>query len=183
MFESLCNRLMTFLALRWRRWASARVRESPGEVLSAARITMRRKKYCVLATLGDATVDARVVQPFAPDRHFTVWLGTRRGSRKHEQILRNPAATLAYQDDARGACAVLVGRVAVVEDISERRVRFKPFWHAFWPEGPEAADFVLLRFVPSRIEVWDAWRRITPAPFGLKAAALVRGVKGDWVRA
>jgi general stress protein 26 len=180
---SLRDRLLASLALRYRRWASLRVRESVGAVLGAARATMRRKRYCLLATLGEGGVDARVLQPFSPERDFTVWMGTRRGSRKHEQLRRNPAATLAYQDDARSACVVLVGQADVVEDLAQRRARFKPFWRAFWPEGPEAEDFVLLRFTPRRIEVWDARRRITPAPFGLRSAAVVRGADGAWVRA
>lgn len=107
-------------------------------------------------------------------------MGTTRGSRKHAQLLRDRSATLVYQDDARGACAVLVGRVTVVEDLAERRARFRPLWRAFWPDGPAAPDCVLLRFEPDRIEVWDAWRRVTPAPFGQVGAAVVRGREGGW---
>lgn len=181
--RTLRDRLLELLALRYRRWGSRHARDGVGAVLGAARATMRRKRYCLCATLGDGGVDARVLEPSTPDRDFTVWMGTRRGSRKHEQLLRNPAATLAYEDDARHACVVLVGRAAVVEDLTARRARWKPFWRAFWPDGPEAADFVLLRFEPSRIEVWDARRRITPAPFGLRAAAVVRGADGAWAEA
>lgn len=52
-------------------------------------------------------------------------------------------------------------------------------WFAFFPDGPAGDDFVLLRFEPDRIEVWDASRRITPEPFGLCSASLVR-VGGEW---
>ncbi len=180
MTPSLRDRVLADLGLRWRRWMSGRVREHPAAVLAAARATMRRKRYCLLATRSERGVDARVLEPFAPERDLTVWLGTTRGSRKHAQLLRDPRATLVYQDDARGACAVLVGRVTVVEDLAERRARFKPFWRAFWPGGPEAPDYVLLRFEPSRVEVWDAWRRVTPLPFGQVGAAVVRGPDGVW---
>jgi len=183
MVASLRDRITRRLALFYRRWAIPRVRQSIGDILSAARATMQRKRYCLLATAGDAGVDARVLQPFPPDRDFTVWFGTRRGSRKVEQIRRNPVATLAYQDDAHNACVVLVGRVEIVEDLAARQGRFRPLWHAFWPEGPEAEDFLLLRFEPSRIEVWDARRRITPAPFGLCSAKVQRGADGVWVKA
>ena len=180
MIHSLRDRLTEGFALRYRRWAMARARDGVGAVLRAARSTMLRKRYCLLATMADGTVHARVLQPFPPDRDFTVWLGTTRGSRKVEQLRRNPVATLAYEDDARGACAVLVGRAEIVEDVSERRGRFKPFWRAFWPEGPEGPDFVLIRFRPDRIEVWDARSGVTPAPFGQRSAIVARGSDGAW---
>ncbi len=138
------------------------------------------ERYCLLATVADGVAHARVLQPFPPDRDFTVWLGTTRGSRKVEQLRNNPVATLAYEDDARGACAVLVGRAEIIEDVSERQRRFKPFWRAFWPDGPEGADYVLIRFHPNRIEVWDAWRGVTPAPFGQRSAIVARGPDGAW---
>ena len=183
MVASLRDTITQRLALLYRRWAIPRVSEGVGDILGAARATMQRKRYCLLATAGDGDVDARVLQPFPPDRDFTVWLGTHRGSRKVEQIRRNPAATLAYQDDAHQACVVLVGRMEIVEDLAARQRRFRPLWHAFWPGGPAADDFLLLRFEPNRIEVWDARRRITPAPFGLSSAKIRRGADGAWVKA
>ncbi|ACG75085.1 pyridoxamine 5'-phosphate oxidase-related FMN-binding [Anaeromyxobacter sp. K] len=180
MIPSLRDRLGSSLGLLYRRWATARARDGVGAVLRAARATMLRKRYCLLVTLADGVAHARVLEPFPPDDDFTVWLGTSRGSRKVEQLRKDPAATLAYQDDARGACAVLVGRAEIVEGVSERRRRFKPFWRAFWPEGPDGAEFVLVRFRPERIEVWDGWRGVTPAPFGQRSAMIARAPDGAW---
>jgi general stress protein 26 len=174
---SLRDRLIRPLALRFRRRAQSRSRGGVERVLRAARATMARKKYCLLATAGEDGIDARVLQPFAPGPDLEVWLGTGRRSRKVAQLRADPRATLVYQDDDKAACVVLVGRAQVLEDLAERRRRFKPLWWAFWPEGPEGDDYVLLRFAPERIEVWDASRGITPEPFGLRSAKLVR--RGD----
>lgn len=167
------------LALGYRRWAMARTDVSLGRVLSAARSTMRRKKYCLLITRSEHGSDARVLQPFPPEDDFTVWLGSSVGSRKVAQLRRNDAATLVYQDDAKAACVVLVGRVRIVEEVEERRRRFMATWWAFFPEGPAGSDFILLRFEPERIEVWDAARRVTPPPFGLRSAAVAL-TDGQW---
>lgn len=167
------------LALGYRRWAMARTDVSLGRVLSAARSTMRRKKYCLLITRSEHGSDARVLQPFPPEDDFTVWLGTSIGSRKVAQLRHNDAATLVYQDDAKAACVVLVGRVRTVEEVEERRRRFMATWWAFFPEGPAGSDFILLRFEPERIEVWDSARRVTPPPFGLRSAA-VAFTDGQW---
>lgn len=170
---SLKDRLLRRLALRYRAWARRRSRSGVEAVLRAARATMRRKRYCLLVTAGEDGPGARVLQPFPPGPDLTVWMGTSPHTRKAAALRADPRATLVYQDDGKAACVVLSGRVELVEEIAERRRRFMPTWWAFWPEGPEGADFVLLRFAPERLEVWDASRRITPEPFGLRSARLV----------
>lgn len=140
---------------------------------------MNRKEYCLLATLGESCIDARVLQPFPPGPDLDVWLGTSRRSRKAAQLRADSRATLAYEDDGKGAAVVLVGRVQIVDALEERRRRFMPSWWAFYPDGPEGDDYVLLHFVPDRVEVWDVSRRVTPEPFGMRAARVVRR-NGTW---
>jgi general stress protein 26 len=177
--SSFFSPVLRRLALGYRRWAVARTDVSLGRVLSAARSTMRRKQYCLLVTRSAHGSDARVLQPFPPEDDFTVWLGTSVGSRKVAQLRHNDAATLVYQDDAKTACVVLVGRMRIVEEVEERQRRFMSTWWAFFPEGPAGSDFILLRFEPERIEVWDGARRVTPPPFGLRSAAVAL-TDGQW---
>jgi general stress protein 26 len=174
-FDNLQRRF----ALGYPAWARRRHRAGAAEALRAARATMRRKKYCLLATSGPDGVSARVLQPFPPGPGFEVWFGTSAASRKVAEARADPRATVVYEDDAKAACVVLVGRIEVVESLEARRRRFMPTWWAFWPEGPDSADYVLLRFVPESMEVWDATRHITPEPFGLRAARLVLR-DGQW---
>lgn len=100
-------------------------------------------------------------------------MGTSASSRKVAELRADPRATLVYQDDDKSACVVLTGRVNVNDSVEERRRRFMPMWWAFFPDGPDSDDYVVLRFVPERLEVWDASRGITPEPFGLRSACLV----------
>jgi general stress protein 26 len=176
---NLSHSLTRPLALGFRAWAQRRHQPGASAVLRVARATMRRKKYCLLTTVGDGGVSARVLQPFPPGPSLDVWFGTSASSRKVVELRADPRATLAYQDDGKSACVVLAGRIEVVEALEVRRSRFMPTWWAFWPDGPESADFILLHFVPHRLEVWDATRGITPEPFGLRAAHLVLR-DGEW---
>lgn len=167
------------LSLWYRAWAQRRYRSGLAATLSAARATMRRKKYCLLSNAGAEGVSARVLQPFPPGPEFDVWFGTSASSRKVAELRADARATIAYQDDGKAAGVVLVGRIDVVESIELRQRRFMPAWYAFWPDGPTSADYVLLHFVPQRLEVWDATRGITPEPFGLRSACLVLR-NGEW---
>lgn len=179
----LVDRLIRFVALRFRARSQRISRSDIDATLRAARATMVRKKFCVLATAttNDEGVDARVVQPFAPDESWVVWLGTSPRSNKVAQLRKNARATLVYEDDAKSACVTLMGTVEIVDDLEQRRAHFKPLWWAFFPEGPDGDDFVALRFSPDRIHVWDASRAITPEPFGLASSKLVRRA-GAWSR-
>lgn len=170
------------LAQLFRAWGRRRHRPGAAAVLGAARSTMQRKRYCLLATAGRDGVSARVLQPFAPGPGLDVWLGTSAASRKVEELRADPRATIVYQDDAKSACAVLSGRIAIVDDVDARLQRFMPSWYAFWPDGPESPDFLLLHFSPEVVEVWDATRGITPEPFGLRGARLERRA-GEWQEA
>ena len=178
--NSRWSKIVRYFALRYRRWARARIVGDVESIVRAAGATMRRKKLCLLATPGDHGVDARVLMPFPPDDQFGVWMGTAATSRKISQLRADGRATLVYEDDRKSACVVLVGEARVVDDLDERRKRFMPLWWVFWPDGPDS-DFALIHFVPHRIEVLDTSRRITPEPFGLRAAAIERAPSGAWV--
>jgi general stress protein 26 len=167
---------------RYRAWAQRRQRTGPAAILSAARATIRRKKFCLVATSGRDGISARVLQPFPPDPDLTLWFGTSASSRKVAELGADPRATVVYQDDSKAACVVCAGRIDVLDAITVREQRFMPPWYAFWPEGPASEDFVVLRFVPDRLEVWDGSRGITPEPFGLRSACLTRR-DGAWVEA
>jgi general stress protein 26 len=166
-----------------RRVGLALTRVTDDRVLRAARKTMARKTYCVLVTDGPDGPGARVVQPHAPDTDLTVHLGTAAGSRKAGDVARTGSAVLVYQDDARAACVVLHcdAEVADLEPAGRERW-FMTAWLAFWPRGSTDEDFVVIRCRPHTIEVWDALRGITPAPYGLASARLVRTPSG-WAAA
>ena len=63
-----------------------------------------------------------------------------------------------------------------------RERRFMTAWLAFRPRGSTDEGFAVIRCRPHAIEVWDAFRGITPAPFGLRSVRLVR-TPGGWAAA
>jgi general stress protein 26 len=143
---------------------------------------MRRRRYCVVATPGGGVdVHARLVQPSPPHpESLAVRIGTSRTSRKVRELERTGRATLIYEDAPRDACVVLVGAARVLTAEEARLVPFPPLFHAFFPQGPAQDDFVFVEVVPDRLEVIDFARKVTPEPFGLAPAVLVRQ-GGRWV--
>ncbi len=122
--------------------------------LEAVRTTMEASRYCFLVTVDEAGhPQARLMDPFSPEADMTVWMATSSTTRKVGQLRHDSRATLAYYDWEREGYVTLIGVARLVSDIDERRRRFKPEWQSFYPAGPTAPDYVLIRFTPSRIEV------------------------------
>ena len=156
------------LGMEWTRAAN------PEQLLEAARITMEASEYCFLVTSGAAGADVRLMQPFDPDGDLAVCFGTSPRSRKAREILADERVVLAYSDPTEVAYVVLKG-TAALEDAPARKQRFwREEWRTFYPEGPEGDDYVLVRFVPDRVELMNFTREVTPPPYGLRPAVLAR---------
>ncbi len=150
------------------------------QILEVTRRTIETAEFCFLVTLGrSAPPTARLMQPFSPEKDFTVWMGVHQDSRKVHEIEENPEATLAYDHAADGAYVALMGRAELVTDLDKRRHYWTESFAQFWPGGPESESYALIRFVPSRIEVMNMAQEVAPPPFGLRPVILVRR-EGAW---
>lgn len=160
------------LARWYRRWGIRHTDVSAESVLRAARATIGRSRFCVMVTGTGEQPAARVLQPRRPDAEFVIHLGTSPTSRKAADIRLTGRATLVYTDYRRGAGVTVYAAAGLLNDPTTRRDQFLPIWRSFWPTGPDDRAFVVVRCVPTAIEVWDASRGITPAPFGLAGARI-----------
>jgi len=149
--------------------------------LEAARTSLKSVEYCFLITLGESGAPhARLVQPFEPEEDLTLWVGTWEKSRKVKEIQRDNRVTLAYYDEEDTAYVTLVGSADIESDREKRKKYWREEWLGFLPEGPEGDDYVLIKFVPERIEIMSFGRGILPEPYGLRPAVLVRSAD-TWV--
>jgi len=124
------------------------------KVLNAAREVMAKARYCSMITLGlDGELQARVVDPFAPDEALTIWIGTNAATRKVAEVRKDPRVTLVCLDPGDQAYVTWVGRAAVVTDAAEKARHWKAEWAGFYKDANRGDDYVLIRFRPRRIEV------------------------------
>ena len=148
---------------------------TPEQVIEAARGTTDGLEYCVLITQGESGwASARVMQHYGPEADLTIWFGTSPKTRKAREVTKDNRVAVAFQNDKEEAGATFLGTAHLIDDLDLRRKYWRQGWEAFWPEGPEGDDYVLIRFTPSRIEVFNARRGVAPQPIGLKAGAVVR---------
>lgn len=150
------------------------------ELLEITKNMINSVDFCFLITLGESgQPNARLVQHFKTDESLVVWFGTSPKSRKANELRQNPHLSVAFYHPDDTAYVTLKGAAELVDDLNLRREKWYENWIAFFPEGPEGNDYVLLKFVPSVIEMVNFAKRVTPPPFGLMHADLVR-VGDEW---
>lgn len=143
--------------------------------LEVAKSSMRSAEYCFLITLGEkGEANARLVQPFDPEEDWTIWVGTWSKSRKVEEIQKDNRVTLAFHDKESTAYVTLLGSAQIERDTRKKQKYWRQEWIGFLPQGPEGDEYVLVKFIPLRIELMSFSRGILPQPYGLKPAVAVR---------
>lgn len=140
-------------------------------IIEAARDIMTLAVNCALVTIGpDGAPQARMMDPFAPEADLVVWMATSRDTRKVAELRADARATLIYFDRDNPGYATLVGRVRLVDDTGEKQSRWKDAWADYYPGGPAGASYLLLEFVPDRLEVVSVEHDVAADPLAWKPA-------------
>lgn len=123
-------------------------------IVAAARSVITQARYASFATIDAAgQPQVRVVDPFAPDADFTIWIATNAQSRKVTQATQNAKVTLLYFDSAAKNEVTLLGRASVVTDRAEKARHWKEDWAAFYSNKNLGDDYVLIRVIAEQIEI------------------------------
>jgi general stress protein 26 len=130
-------------------------------ILAAAREIIAEDWVGTLITVDEEGVPrARSVGVNDPEPDLTLWMSTRRGSRKIDQIRRHPKATLHFARDNLGEnfqgayYASLMGEAFVHVDPEsyERHAPTGEMRAQGWPNFPD--DYAAIRFKPKWLEVY-----------------------------
>jgi len=123
-------------------------------VLAAAHTIITNARYATLVTMaGSSQPDARIVDPFAPDADFTIWVATNASSRKVQQLRADSRVTLSYFDAANKGYVTLKGTSTLVRDPTEKAVHWKTEWAGMYKDNNRGDDYLLVRIVPETLEV------------------------------
>lgn len=123
-------------------------------IVAAARSIIQQARYAVLASVDEAgQPQSRVVDPFVPERDFTVWIGTNARTRKVSQIAAKPKVTLLYFDAPRASYVSLLGTAVLVRDAAAKAKWWKEDWASFYSNKNKGDDYVLIKVTPRQLEI------------------------------
>ena len=122
------------------------------KVLDVAKGIISRAYFGTLITMNkQGEAKARLMEPFAPEKHFVIYLATNPKSRKVREITQNNQATLHYVDAPRTGYVSLYGKIYIENNDSVKQSHWKKGWEQFYPNKTDA--YMLLKFVPNYLEV------------------------------
>lgn len=133
--------------------------DDPATIIAAAREIIKEDYIGVLVTIDEKGMPrARPVGVSEPKDDWSLWISTRRGSRKTQQIAGNPKAALHFGFDdtpnnhENSYYASFMGLASVHTDAETIAASGlgKKYRH-LWPDYPN--DFALIRLKPQRLDV------------------------------
>ncbi|MGK0471892.1 MAG: general stress protein 26 [Candidatus Azotimanducaceae bacterium] len=122
------------------------------EVLSLARDVIKKVRYGALISVGEAGQPrSRIVDAFAPDDDFVIYVATKPNTRKVAQVRHNPKVTLFYFDPAERHYLSVMGQASLVEDTATKiAMRREADSDRIYPDFPD--DYLLIKIVPDVVE-------------------------------
>ena len=128
-------------------------------VIAAAREIIGHVTYCALITIDSSgTADIRTMNPFPPEEDMNVWMATKKGTRKYEEIKKNPKVTLYYANHAAAeGYTSIKGKAYLIDDKDEIMKRKRAYWDQAFPDF---SQLVLIKIVPEKLEVINYKRKV-----------------------
>lgn len=122
------------------------------EILETSRKIIKDSYFGTLITIDKSGQPrARVMEPFAPEDDFTIWMATNPKSRKVAQIENNPQTTIHYFDKNNMGYVSLMGDAYIVNDKVIKAEKWKDGWEQFYQNQEEA--YLLIKFIPKTLEL------------------------------
>ncbi len=154
-------------------------------ILAAVHSTIMAEPYCFLITLDESgQPQARMVGAARVEPNFQIRIITSPKTRKAREIQRERRATMAFSDNRGEGYVTLIGQARLDNDVERERERererkrkkalWKTQYEAFYPEGPEGKDSVLVEFTPHQIEIMHFHLKVGIWPWTSEPTILVR---------
>jgi general stress protein 26 len=92
------------------------------------------------------------------DRAFdgSLWFFAKSDSDAVDAITSQPQVCLSYSDSDNFDFVCVAGPASIVADTAKKGQLWKPAVQAWFPEGPDSAQNVLIKVTPDHAEYWDS---------------------------
>lgn len=135
------------------------------EIADAARRLITKARFSSFVTVGEkGEPRARIVDPFAPDSSFVVWVATNAHTRKVQEIKGNPNVVLLWFDPGDPGYVQLSGRATLVSDSASKSQHWKEDWRGMYRDRNRGDDYLLIRIVPTHLEIVSHTEKMVSDP-------------------
>lgn len=90
------------------------------------------------------------------DEDGTMWFFTKKSSNKADQIEADSKISLAIVDDSDGIYLMINGTANLSQDKAKMEELWNPYVKAWFPEGLEDPELMLIKVTPKDANYWDS---------------------------
>jgi len=118
---------------------------------------IKKYRFAMLTTQETAGIlRSRPMTTIERDFDGSLWFFAKTESATVTALAAHPEVCLSYSDSGNFDFVSVAGPAVVVKDVLKKKELWKPAVQAWFPEGPESAENVLLKVVPNHAEYWDS---------------------------
>ena len=124
---------------------------------------------------------SRPVRTFSSDNEFAeITIPTDVSSRKTHHVRSNSNVVLSYIDTPSRGYVTVIGKAVLIDGLEDKRAAWMEPFSAFWPDGPESEDYLLIVITPRRIEIRSYTQGVAEVPTQWTPVTLERADTGAW---
>ena len=117
---------------------------------------IKKYRFAMMTTLEGAALRSRPMTTIEQDFDGSLWFFAKTDSAAVAALATHPEVCLSYSDSGNFDFVSVAGTTNVVRETAKKRELWKPAVQAWFPEGPDSADNVLLQVTPDHAEYWDS---------------------------
>ena len=151
-------------------------------VLDVAKQIMTAAGCASLITIDESGLpSSRPVRTFPSDDEFTsITIPSDVNSRKTHHVESNPNVVLSYVDAPSRGYVTIIGKAELIVRPEDKQAAWLEPFSAFWPDGPESQDYLLIVVKPERVEARSYTQGVAEEPTYWTPVTLERTTAGEW---
>jgi PPOX class probable F420-dependent enzyme len=124
--------------------------EKLGEMIADIRVAM------VTTVEADGTLHARPMALLSHESGDELWFFTKVDSAKVDELQQDMRVSVSFSDTAKNSYVAIAGTADIVRDPAKAKELWTPFARAWFPEGLDDPELVLMRVRMERAEYWTS---------------------------
>jgi len=130
---------------------------TPADTIERLANLTRGIRTCMLTTLDEeGRPHSRPMATPEVTPQGVLYFMTSKSSHKSREIEEERTVNLSFADDAGARYVSITGRAELQDDRAKIRELWSPLYKAWWPEGVDDPDIVLLAIEIEQAEYWDS---------------------------
>lgn len=114
-------------------------------------------RVCMFTTVGENDeFTSRPMGTAKIEDDGSIWFFTNEYSLKSKEISKENNVNLAYSDPSSNTYISVNGKAELVDDQARKQAYFSPPIKAWFPEGVEDPNLILIKVTPEAAEYWDS---------------------------